>query len=86
MYGVGGIGKTTMCKTLCNELSNEYEGQVCHVEFESKGTSSKGLLEKVLMRLTNISLEALQRFNEGQVGVQCTMTMIKFLFGEGGNT
>lgn len=30
-YGIGGIGKTTMCKTLCNELS-EFSGKVCHVE------------------------------------------------------
>jgi nitrogenase subunit NifH len=71
MYGVGGIGKSTMCKTLCNELSHEYEGQVCHVEFESKYISSKGLLEKVLMCLTNTSLEAFQQMDEGQVGVQC---------------
>jgi putative protein kinase ArgK-like GTPase of G3E family len=68
MYGVGGTGKTTTCKTLCNEFSHEYGGQVCYVEFESKGTSSKGLLEKVLMHLTNTSLEFLQRMNEGKVG------------------
>jgi ABC-type cobalamin/Fe3+-siderophores transport system ATPase subunit len=86
MYGVGGIGKSTVCKTLCNELSHEYEGRVCHFEFEITNLSSKGLLEKVLMRLTNTSLEFLQRMNEGEVGVQSSKVVIKFLCGMGGNS
>jgi GTPase SAR1 family protein len=89
MSGVGGIGKTTMCKTLCNEWSCEYEGRVCHVEFESKDINVKGLLkgllEKVLMCLTNTSLEVLQQMNEGQVGVQFSKLVMKFLCGMGRN-
>ena len=36
IYGVGGIGKTTICKILCDEFSNDYEGRVYHVEIASK--------------------------------------------------
>lgn len=39
-YGVGGIGKTTMCKTLCNELLQEFEGEVSHVELSSQIAST----------------------------------------------
>lgn len=33
IYGVAGIVKTTICKTLGNELAYDYEERVCHVEF-----------------------------------------------------
>jgi tRNA uridine 5-carbamoylmethylation protein Kti12 len=32
LYGVGGVGKTTMCKTLFNILNKEFDAKVCHVE------------------------------------------------------
>jgi hypothetical protein len=70
----------------CVRWSCEYEGRVCHVEFESKDTNMKGLLEKVLMCLTNTSLEVLQQMNEGQVGVQFSKLVIKFLCGMGRNS
>ncbi|KAG0611617.1 hypothetical protein M758_7G152900 [Ceratodon purpureus] len=63
-YGVGGIGKTTICKTLCNELLEEFEGKVSHVELGSE--SSTKLLKGVLKDLTNTSQELLQQLNEGE--------------------
>jgi hypothetical protein len=38
IYGVG-IGKTTLCKILCNELLGKYEGRTCHVELKYKDSS-----------------------------------------------
>ncbi len=68
IYGVGGIGKTTICMTLCNELSSEYEGRVCHVVFESvPGFKYEECFQKVLRDLMKNSVEAIQQFNEGQV-------------------
>lgn len=32
LYGMGGIGKTSICKALCNEYSREFHGRLCHVE------------------------------------------------------
>ncbi|KAG0592267.1 hypothetical protein M758_1G231600 [Ceratodon purpureus] len=63
-YGVGGLGKTTMCKTLCNELL-EFEGNVCHIELGSNRTSDD-LLKEVLQRLAGKSEEFLKPLNEGQ--------------------
>jgi thymidylate kinase len=52
LYGVGGIGKTTCCKLLCNNLSMKFEGRVCHLEF-GNDSSEKERLQEVLKRLTN---------------------------------
>ena len=65
IYGVGGIGKTTICQTLCNELLQEFEGKVSHVELGSE--SPKELLKGVVKDLTNTSQELLQQLNEGEV-------------------
>ena len=67
VHGVGGIGKTTLCKMLCNEMSRKYEGRTCHVELESKGWSLMEVLHKVLTELTSFSVEGLGQLNEGQV-------------------
>ncbi|KAG0611358.1 hypothetical protein M758_7G135500 [Ceratodon purpureus] len=58
-YGMGGIGKTTICKALCNVFCQEFEGKVTHVEFGSQ--SPKELLCGVIQDLTNTSPELLQR-------------------------
>jgi uridine kinase len=65
IYGVGGIGKTTTCKTLSNELLQEFEGKVSHVELDSE--SPKELLKRAVKDLTNTSQELLQQLNEGEV-------------------
>jgi Ni2+-binding GTPase involved in maturation of urease and hydrogenase len=51
LYGVGGIGKTSICKVLCNEYSGEFKGRVCHAELERK--SEEELLQDVLESLTD---------------------------------
>ncbi|KAG0559628.1 hypothetical protein KC19_10G119600 [Ceratodon purpureus] len=52
LYGIGGIGKTTMCKALCNEVFERFGGQVCHVELNM--TSEVEILRNVLRRLSTI--------------------------------
>ena len=37
LYGMGGIGKTTICKSLCNEYFAEFNGKVWHAELGKKG-------------------------------------------------
>jgi GTPase SAR1 family protein len=65
VYGVGGIGKTTACKVLCNDYFEEFEGKVCHIEF---GIGSKLLiLQEVLKRLTETSQELIKNFSEDEV-------------------
>lgn len=71
--GVGSIGKTTTCKTLCNKFSSKYKGRVCHLELKSTNSNSKELSQKVLVDLTRKSIEVLQPLNEGEVSAQCLM-------------
>ncbi|KAG0606381.1 hypothetical protein M758_9G136500 [Ceratodon purpureus] len=67
-YGVGGLGKTTMCKVLCNALAFKFEDKVCHVEMAPNPSSSLKLLQlqEVLKRLTSTSEEVLCGLNEGE--------------------
>ncbi|KAG0603716.1 hypothetical protein M758_10G116000 [Ceratodon purpureus] len=55
LYGIGGIGKTTMCKAMCNEVFERFGGRVCHVELNT--TSEVEILRNVLRRLSTIEQE-----------------------------
>jgi len=76
IYGVGGIGKTITCKTLCNELSSDYGGRVCHVEFESTCLNSKELLQSAVINLTRQSVDFVRQLGEGEVSSQCSTPRI----------
>ena len=65
IWGVGGIGKTTTCKVLCNEYFKEFEGRVCHVEF-GVGDMFQ-MVREVLLRLTDTTSEVIGRFSIGEV-------------------
>jgi len=65
LHGMGGIGKTSICKALCNEFFTDFNGRVCHAELE-RG-SEEELLRRVLKALTNTSHDRLDKFGEGQV-------------------
>ena len=65
LYGMGGIGKTSICKALCNEFVTRFHGRVCHVELEKR--SKEELLREVLRRLTDTSHEVLKGWNEDEV-------------------
>lgn len=68
-YGVGGAGKTTMCRVLCNELALEFDDKVCHIEMASNPSSPQKMshLHEVLNKLTRTSEEVLRGLNEGEV-------------------
>ena len=55
LYGMGGVGKTTISRVVCEEMGMEEEfgGKVCHVEFG--GTKLVELLKMVLRDLTEAS-------------------------------
>jgi hypothetical protein len=61
------MGKTTLCKALCNELSCEYEGRTCYVELTYRDSSLKDLLQKILIKLTRYNAEGLQELDDGDV-------------------
>jgi Holliday junction resolvasome RuvABC ATP-dependent DNA helicase subunit len=63
MHGMGGIGKTTACKVLCNNLSTDY--RVCHAELGS--LSETELLRKVLKAFSNLDVELLNGISNLEV-------------------
>jgi len=34
LYGMGGVGKTTLCGAMCSFYEVEFHGRVCHVELQ----------------------------------------------------
>ncbi|KAG0586270.1 hypothetical protein KC19_2G077600 [Ceratodon purpureus] len=36
LYGMGGVGKTTLCKAMCNYSQGEFSDRVCYVELPSE--------------------------------------------------
>lgn len=66
LYGVGGIGKTTCCKSLCKDLYMEFEGRVCHLEFGNDSSEKERLLE-ALKQLTDSNNEVINDSKIDQV-------------------
>ena len=52
LFGMGGIGKTTICKALCKHLRKKFRDDVCHIELGSS-TEMKSL-QKALKRFSEI--------------------------------
>ena len=65
VYGVGGIGKTTVCKSLCNEYVREFNGKACHAELGNE--NEVALLQDMLKRLTDTRHEVVRDFNVDEV-------------------
>ncbi|KAG0615190.1 hypothetical protein M758_5G022300 [Ceratodon purpureus] len=64
LYGMGGIGKTTICQALCNVYSKRMQGRVCHVELGI--ASDLNLLQEALKRLTNKSHKFVSELTKGE--------------------
>lgn len=65
LYGMGGSGKTTMCKVFGNQMMQHYWGKVCHIEFGS--TEVLQLRKKVLQSICLLDPSLLVAIDEGQV-------------------
>jgi chromosomal replication initiation ATPase DnaA len=77
IYGVGGIGKTTICKILCNELARKFmPRKVCYVEFQSKWNNPKELLIQALVYLKSQTPEVLHGCDVDYVSAQCFLPTI----------
>lgn len=61
LHGVGGLGKTTMCKIMVNFYNSEYPGRACLIEFPSDGNQNNIVEEckRFLKQLLNLSEEHL---------------------------
>ena len=52
LHGMGGVGKTTLTRELCNRMFRDFVGKVCHVELG--GTNLKEQMKTVLKELTGV--------------------------------
>lgn len=64
IHGVGGIGKTTLCKDLCDYMYKEFVGKVCHVEL---GSLAKSELKIGMLEQLHTSLENLKKPTDAKV-------------------
>jgi GTPase SAR1 family protein len=62
LYGMGGIGKSTILKLLCNEYYTKFQSRVCHLEFNKEATENE-LLQEALEKLTDTRPELLEGLN-----------------------
>ena len=60
LYGVGGIGKTTLCKSLCNDYRHKFNGKVWHAVL---GENTAEEIQKDVLRHLVGTSEALLRRN-----------------------
>ncbi|KAI5078742.1 hypothetical protein GOP47_0006413 [Adiantum capillus-veneris] len=62
LHGIGGLGKTTVCKIMTNFYSAEYPGRCHHLEFPTDGNDMPQIVQgckKALKELTHLSDELL---------------------------
>ena len=69
LYGMGGIGKSTICKTLCNYFSTNFCDKVCHIELRNSQDEEK-MLREVLKKLTDLRHDVLDKSNVGVVSLK----------------
>ena len=71
-YGTSGLGKSTLCKALCDYFSGQFSGRVCHVElsetFRMARVSHSGLGEAYRMKRQNPMLQKLCGFEKDLLG------------------
>ncbi|KAI5066620.1 hypothetical protein GOP47_0019244 [Adiantum capillus-veneris] len=70
VYGIAGVGKSTMCMVLAHLLNREFQGRVCHLAFGSSNIELQ--LHLALRQLTGASQEFVQRhINNAAEGWTC---------------
>ena len=64
LYGIAGLGKTTMSRSLCNHFIKDFLGRVCYIEIKE---GSKLALERqrmVMRKLLRLDESILQRVSD----------------------
>ncbi|KAG0575840.1 hypothetical protein KC19_5G034700 [Ceratodon purpureus] len=69
LYGMGGLGKTTMCRALCKYFHEDFYGRVCHVELGSKPPLE--LQKMVMSKLLRLGKEVVESITSTDVGRKC---------------
>jgi ABC-type multidrug transport system ATPase subunit len=68
LYGRGGIGKTTFCKAMCNEMWTDFNGKVFY--FELEGENMLKTYQTLLAGLTGTRNEDVQILDSNEV-IRC---------------
>lgn len=68
LYGMGGLGKTTMCKALCSHFSSEFGSKVFHVELGGHDEEHRlDRQKKLLQKLTPFPTKNIQDLSANEV-------------------
>jgi ABC-type glutathione transport system ATPase component len=72
LYGTSGLGKSTLCKALCDYFSGKILGRVCHVELGETSRMGRdyqsGFGEMSRLKRQNTMLQKLCGFDEDLLG------------------
>ncbi|KAG0590866.1 hypothetical protein KC19_1G132100 [Ceratodon purpureus] len=84
IYGMGGLGKTTLCKSMCSYSLQEFGGRVVHLELPSEegseANASKervGRLKHVVQRLARFEKSFSEFISTEEEGWKCLRTGIR---------
>jgi Ni2+-binding GTPase involved in maturation of urease and hydrogenase len=67
VYGTIGVGKSTLCKALCDSFSGEFFGRVCYVDVGERNKASKlQQMKLILERLCGFDKDALRRITHSR--------------------
>ena len=81
LYGVGGLGKTTLSRALCDYFHEEFLGKVCHVVLDNAAKTQRLKRQKLVLRLLcGFERDVLNRIMDvGQV-MQSVSSTVRFIF------
>lgn len=73
LYGMGGAGKTTISRAICNKMLGGLVGKVCYIEFGKMDVVD--LLRKVLQELTEADSAVLKDKHHDQVNLHLVYSL-----------
>ena len=79
LYGMGGVGKTTLCKAMCAFYQGEFGGRVCYVELPSDQASEHVARDERVARL-KLVVQRLGRFDKSLSDSVSTEEQVRDVF------
>ncbi|KAG0617225.1 hypothetical protein M758_5G174500 [Ceratodon purpureus] len=83
LYGLGGVGKTTLCKAMCSYFQKEYGSRVCYVELPSDAEERSAerdrisRLKSVIQGLTGCDTRIVDRIHSESQGLECLQSRLR---------
>jgi hypothetical protein len=64
LFGMAGVGKTTISNALCRQFRQELGGKACHVELDMDGKNLVEPIKELIKKLTLANMKLLRSTND----------------------